>query len=55
MSVTSCGFYILVMLTLLAGFVALCSSLCWHGDQVKAGFQLPGVQLFLSYRRNRRE
>ena len=48
------GFYILVMLSLYAGFVVVLFVL-QHGDQVKAGFQVPGVQLFLSYRRNRRE
>ena len=47
------GFYILVML-ICAGFVVVFFALR-HGDQVKAGFQVPGVQLFLSYRRNRRE
>ena len=47
------GFYILVML-ICAGFVVVLFALR-HGDQVKTGFQVPGVQLFLSYRRNRRE
>ena len=27
----------------------------WRGDQVKTGLQIPGVRLFLSYRRNRRK
>ena len=48
------GFYILVMLILCAGFVVVLFALR-HGDQVNTGFQVPGVQLFLSYRRNRRE
>ena len=45
------GFFILAFIAF-AGivFFALC-----RGDQVKTGFQVPGVQLFLSYRRNRRE
>ena len=47
------GFYILVMLVC-AGIVVVLFAL-WHGDQVKTGFQVLGVQLFLNYRRNRRE
>ena len=27
----------------------------WRGDQVTAGVHVPGAQLFLSYRRNRRK
>ena len=39
------------------GFVGLVVLLfaLWRGDQVKTGLQFPGVQIFLSYRRNRRK
>ena len=47
------GFYILVLLVC-AGFAVVFFALR-HGDQVKTRFQVPGVQLFLSYRRNRRK
>ena len=42
------GFFILAFLVS-AGlvFFALC-----HGDRVKTGFRVPGVQLFLSYQRD---
>ena len=50
MSVTMGCFF----LTFLAFGGIVVFALC-RGDQVKAGFQVPGVQLFLSYRRNRRK
>ena len=47
------GFCILAFLVVVfAGIVIFALR---HGDQVKTGFQVPGVRLFLSYRRNRRE
>ena len=44
------GFYTLACV----GIVVLLFAL-WRGDQVTTVVQIPGVQLFLSYRRNQRK
>ena len=41
------GFYMLGVVVMGVVLFAL-----WRGDQVKTGFRIPGVQLFLSYRRD---
>ena len=46
MSVTEVLGFVVIIVVLFA---------LWRGDQVKTGLQVPGVQLFLSYRRNRRK